>query len=48
MTRLLGVPGMFDADAAEVVLAGKADGLVEWRVADEADQVAIGRGDVVE
>jgi hypothetical protein len=34
--------------AAEVVLAGKLDGPIEGRMADEADEVAVGRGDVFE
>lgn len=39
---------MLEAVAAEVVLAGQLDGLVEGRVADEADEVAVRRGDVLE
>jgi hypothetical protein len=39
---------MIQTLAAKVVLAGKLDRLVEGRVADEADEVAIGRGDVFE
>ena len=45
---LLGVPGMVQTLTAEVMLAGKLDGLVEGRVADEADQVAVARGHVLE
>lgn len=41
-------PGMVEAVAAEVVLAGQLDGPVEGRVADEADEVAVGGGDVFE
>ena len=41
-------PRMIQTLAAKVVLAGKLDRLVEGRVADEADEVAIGRGDVFE
>jgi hypothetical protein len=44
----LGSPGMVEAVAAEVVLAGQLDGPVEGRVTDEADEVAVGRGDVFE
>lgn len=41
-------PGMLEAVVAEVVLAGQLDGPIEGRVADEADEVAVGRGDVLE
>lgn len=44
----LGRPGVLEAVAAEVVLAGQLDGLVEGRVADQADEVAVGGGDVLE
>jgi hypothetical protein len=44
----LGRPGMLEAVVAEVVLAGQLDGLVEGRVADEADEVAVGRRHVLE
>jgi hypothetical protein len=43
-----GGPGMLEALAAEVVLAGQLDGLLKGRVADEADEVAVGRGHVLE
>jgi hypothetical protein len=39
---------MLETVGTEVVLAGKGDGLVEGGVADEADEVAVGRGDIVE
>jgi hypothetical protein len=39
---------MIETVAAEIVLAGQLDGLVEGGVADEADEVAVGRGDVFE
>lgn len=39
---------MVETLSAKVVLAGQLDGLVEGRVADEADEVAVGRGDVFE
>jgi hypothetical protein len=39
---------MIETLAAKVVLTGELDGLVERGVADEADEVAVGRGDVFE
>jgi hypothetical protein len=39
---------MLEAVVAEAVLAGQLDGLVEGRVADEADEVAVGRRHVLE
>lgn len=45
---LLGIPGVLEADAAEVVLAGQADGLVKGRMADEADEVAVAGGDILQ
>jgi hypothetical protein len=39
---------MIETLAAKVVLARELDGLVKGRVADEADEVAIGNGDVFE
>jgi hypothetical protein len=44
----LGCPCVVETLPAEVVVAGKLDGLVEGRVADQADEVAVGRGDVFE
>jgi hypothetical protein len=44
----LGRPCVFEALAAEVVFAGELDGAVKGRVADEADEVAVGVGDVFE
>lgn len=41
-------PCVVETLAAEVVLAGELDGLVKGRVADQADEVAVGRGDVFE
>ena len=41
-------PRVIETLAAEVVLAGKLDGPIEGRMADEADEVAVGRGDVFE
>lgn len=41
-------PGMIETLAAEVMLAQELDGLIEGRVADQADQVAVGRGYVFE
>lgn len=41
-------PGVLQAVVAEVVLAGQLDGLVEGGVADEADEVAVGRRHVLE
>jgi hypothetical protein len=38
---------MVEANAAEVVLAGQADGTVEGRVADEAHEVAVRGVDIV-
>lgn len=43
-----GRPRMIETLAAKVVLTGELDGLVERGVADEADEVAVGRGDVFE
>lgn len=45
---LLGRPCMVEAVAAEVVFARKLDGLVKGCVADEADEVAVGFGEVFE
>jgi hypothetical protein len=45
---LLRGPAVVQALAAEVVVAGEADGAVEGRMADEADEVAVAGGDVVE
>jgi hypothetical protein len=45
---LLGVPSVGEAFTAEVVVTGELDGLIEGRVADEADEVAIGRGAIFE
>jgi hypothetical protein len=45
--RLRG-PGVLEAVVAEVVLAGQLDGLVKGCVADEADEVAVGRRHVLE
>ena len=39
-------PCVIETLAAEVVVAGELDGLVEGGVADEAGEVAVGRGDV--
>ena len=41
-------PGMVEAVAAEEVAAQELDGAGEGRVADEADEVAVGRRDVLE
>lgn len=38
---VLGVPGVVQTLAAEIVLAGELDGPVEGRVADEAHEVAV-------
>jgi len=50
--RLAGIglrgPGMLETVMAEVVLARQLDGLVKGRVADEADEVAVGRRHVLE
>ena len=45
---LLGRPCMIETVAAEVVFAGELNGLVKGRVADEADEVAVGLGEVFE
>jgi hypothetical protein len=45
---VLGAPGMVEAVAAEEVAAEELGGAVEGRVADEAHEVAVGRGDVLE
>jgi hypothetical protein len=39
---------MLKAVFAEVVVAGKGNRRAEGGVADEADEVAVGRGDIVE
>lgn len=44
----LGRPGVVEAFAAKVVLARELDGAVKGRVADEADEVAVGVGEIVE
>lgn len=44
----LGRPGVIEAFAAEIVFAGKLDGLIEGSMADEADEIAIGGRDVFE
>lgn len=41
-------PRVIETLAAKVVLAGKLDGPIEGRMANEADEVAVGRGDVFE
>lgn len=45
---MLGRPCMVEAFAAEVMFARELDGLVKGRVADEADEVAVGVGEVFE
>lgn len=44
----LGRPGMVKAFAAKVVFAGELNRLVKGRVADEADEVAVGLAEVFE
>jgi hypothetical protein len=41
-------PGMVETCAAEVVFARELNGLIKGRVADQADEVAVGRRDVLE
>lgn len=41
-------PGMIKTLSTEVVLAGELDGLIEGRVADQADEVAVWGGRVFE
>jgi len=45
---LLGIPGMVQTFLAEVMITDEADGRVEGTMADEADEVAITMGDVLE
>lgn len=45
---VLGAPGMLETLAAEEVAADELDGAVEGRVADEADEVAVGLGHVLD
>lgn len=44
----LGRPSMVETFSAKIVFAGQLHGLVEGGMADEADEVAIGGGDVFE
>lgn len=41
-------PCVLEAFSAEVVVAGELDGLLKGRVADEADEIAVGGADVFE
>lgn len=45
---MLGRPRMVEAVAAKVVFARQLDGLIKGCVADEADEVAVGFGEVFE
>lgn len=39
---------MVKTDAAKVMFAGEADGFIEGRVTDQANEVAIRSGDILE